>query len=141
MGEGPLVLLLHGFPEIWYSWRHQIPALAEAGYHVVAPDLRGYGDTDAPTGAENYTVLHLAGDLIGLLDALGEQKALVVGHDWGAVVAWYLSLFRPDRVEALVCLCSAFGPHNPNEKPTEMMLSSFGEGLYICRFQVIFLYT
>lgn len=71
---GPLVLLLHGFPDLWFSWRHQIPALVAAGYHVVAPDLRGYGQTDAPDGADNYTSLHYVGDLVGLLDSLGEKQ-------------------------------------------------------------------
>jgi pimeloyl-ACP methyl ester carboxylesterase len=87
-GEGPLVVLLHGFPESWYSWRHQLPALAAAGYHVVAPDLRGYGQTDRPEAVAQYSQLHLVGDVIGLLDALGEEKAVVVGHDFGTSVAW-----------------------------------------------------
>jgi pimeloyl-ACP methyl ester carboxylesterase len=86
-GEGPLVLLLHGFPESWYSWRHQLPALAAAGYHAVAPDQRGYGQTDRPEKVEQYTQLHLVGDVVGLLDALGEAQAVVVGHDWGCWVA------------------------------------------------------
>src|SRR5436305_12034286 len=87
-GEGPLVVLLHGFPECWYSWRHQLAALAAAGYHAVAPDQRGYGQSDRPERIEAYTELHMIGDLIGLLDALGEQQAVVVGHDWGALIAW-----------------------------------------------------
>jgi pimeloyl-ACP methyl ester carboxylesterase len=86
-GEGPLVLLLHGFPESWYSWRHQLPALAAAGYHAVVPDQRGYGQTDRPEKVEQYTQLHLVGDVVGLLDALGEAQAVVVGHDWGCWVA------------------------------------------------------
>lgn len=81
-GKGPLVLLLHGFPEIWYSWRNQIPVLAEAGYHVVAPDLRGYGDTEKPENIDQYTLLHLVGDIVGLLDALNEETAVIVGNDW-----------------------------------------------------------
>ena len=87
-GSGPLVLLCHGFPESWHSWRSQIAALAEAGYHAVAPDMRGYGQTDAPAAIEAYTLFHLVGDMVGILDALGEQQAVVVGHDWGAPVAW-----------------------------------------------------
>src|SRR5581483_3525681 len=83
-GEGPLVVLLHGFPESWYSWRHQLQALADAGYHAVAPDQRGYGQTDRPAAAASYTQLHLVGDVLGLLDALGEAQAVIVGHDWGA---------------------------------------------------------
>src|SRR6516225_7775259 len=88
-GEGPLVLLLHGFPESWYSWRHQLTALAAAGYHAVAPDQRGYCQTEAPAGQDQYTVLHLSGDVIALMDALGEEHAVVAGHDWGAPVAWH----------------------------------------------------
>ena len=80
-GDGPLVVLLHGFPESWYSWRHQLTALADAGFHVVAPDQRGYGQTDRPQAIEAYSMFHLVGDVIGLLDALGEQSTFVVGHD------------------------------------------------------------
>src|SRR6478672_376168 len=88
-GSGPLVLLCHGFPESWYSWRHQIGALAEAGFHVVAPDMRGYGQTERPEEIEKYTLLHLVGDMVGLLDAYQVQSAVIAGHDWGAPVAWY----------------------------------------------------
>src|ERR1051326_3277599 len=86
-GEGPLVLLCHGFPESWYSWRHQLPALAAAGCHAVAPDMRGYGHTDRPEAIDRYTLLHLVGDMVGLLDAVGVAQAAVIGHDWGAPVA------------------------------------------------------
>ena len=82
-GEGPLVVLCHGFPELWYSWRHQLKALAEAGYHVVAPDQRGYGKTDRPEAVEDYIIFQLSGDIIGLVDALGETGAVIAGHDWG----------------------------------------------------------
>jgi pimeloyl-ACP methyl ester carboxylesterase len=82
-GEGPLVVLCHGFPESWYSWRHQIAALANAGFRVVAPDQRGYGQTDRPAAIAKYSMLHLTGDIVGLLDALGERQAVIVGHDWG----------------------------------------------------------
>jgi pimeloyl-ACP methyl ester carboxylesterase len=82
MGTGPLVLLCHGFPESWYSWRHQLRALAEAGFHAVAPDMRGYGRTDAPDAIDQYTLFHLTGDIVGLLDALGEVRAVIAGHDW-----------------------------------------------------------
>jgi pimeloyl-ACP methyl ester carboxylesterase len=95
-GEGPLVLLLHGFPELGFSWRHQISALANAGYRVVAPDQRGYGQTDRPENPAEYTLCHLAGDIIGLVNALGEKRAAVIGHDWGAAVAWTSALLRPD---------------------------------------------
>lgn len=103
-GQGPLVLLCHGFPETKYSWRHQIDALAQAGYRAVAPDMRGYGDTDAPEHAEQYTVFHVVGDLVALLDAIGEKEAVVVGHDWGATIAWQAALLRPDRFRAVVAL-------------------------------------
>src|SRR5512135_2201942 len=96
-GNGPLVVLCHGFPESWYSWRHQLPALAEAGFHVVAPDMRGYGQTDRPEDIAQYTLLHLVGDMVGLLDALDEPTAVIVGHDWGAPVAWNAAMMRPDR--------------------------------------------
>jgi pimeloyl-ACP methyl ester carboxylesterase len=82
-GEGSLVVLCHGYPELWYSWRHQLKALAEAGYHVVAPDQRGYGKTDRPETVEDYNILQLSGDIVGLVDALGETEAVIVGHDWG----------------------------------------------------------
>ena len=87
-GEGPLVLLCHGFPESWYSWRHQLSALAAAGFRAVAPDLRGYGQTDQPPEIDQYTLLHSIGDMVGLLDALGAEQAVIVGHDWGAPLAW-----------------------------------------------------
>src|SRR5207248_10231591 len=89
-GEGPLVLMLHGFPESWYSWRHQLRALADAGYHAVAPDQRGYGQTERPEQIDQYSMFHLVGDVIGLLDALGEPRAVGAGHDWGAPVAWHM---------------------------------------------------
>ena len=88
-GEGPAVLLCHGFPESWYSWRHQLTALAAAGFHAIAPDMRGYGRSDRPEAIEQYTLLHLVGDMVGLLDALGIEQAAIVGHDWGAPVAWH----------------------------------------------------
>uniref|UniRef100_A0A5B7BQ49 soluble epoxide hydrolase n=1 Tax=Davidia involucrata TaxID=16924 RepID=A0A5B7BQ49_DAVIN len=133
-GKGPLVLLIHGFPELWSSWNYQIKCLAEHGYHVVAPDMRGYGDSDCPPDAASYTVFHLVGDLIGLLDELKEEQAFVVGHDWGAQVAWYLCLFRPDRVKALVNLGVPYMPRSP-VKPIEFFTKTFGEGFYISQFQ------
>src|ERR1700743_2050825 len=95
-GNGPLVLFCHGFPESWYSWRHQLRALAEAGFHAVAPDMRGFGQTDSPEPIDQYTLLHLVGDMVGLLPALGVAEATIVGHDWGAPVAWTAALLRPD---------------------------------------------
>lgn len=112
-GQGPLVMLLHGFPEYWYSWHHQLTALAEAGYHAVAPDQRGYGQTDRPDQIDQYTRLHLAGDIIGLLDVLGEQQMVVVGHDWGAFVAWDLALLRPDRVRGVSTMSVPYTARGP----------------------------
>jgi pimeloyl-ACP methyl ester carboxylesterase len=119
-GEGPLVLLCHGFPESWYSWRHQLVALAAGGFHVVAPDMRGYGQTDRPDAIDQYTLLHLVADMVGTLDALGAEKAIIVGHDWGAPVAWYAALLRPDRFRGVVGLSV---PHRPrgSRRPTTAM--------------------
>jgi pimeloyl-ACP methyl ester carboxylesterase len=105
-GEGPLVVLLHGFPEYWYAWRHQIPALAAAGFRAVAPDLRGYNLSDKPRGVAAYRIEALLADLVGLVERLGEgeKKAHVVGHDWGGAFAWYAPLFFPDRLLSLTLL-------------------------------------
>jgi pimeloyl-ACP methyl ester carboxylesterase len=109
-GSGPLVLLCHGWPESWYSWRHQILALARAGYRVVAPDMRGYGATEAPEAIEHYTLFHIVGDMVGLVKALGEEKAIVMGHDWGAPVAWHCALLRPDVFHAVVGMSVPWSP-------------------------------
>ena len=116
-GEGPLIVLCHGFPESWYSWRHQIPVLARAGYHVVAPDQRGYGKSDRPQAIEEYNIFKLTGDIIGLVQALGRKEAIIVGHDWGAPVAWYCSLFRPDLFKALVLLSVPYSPRGGGAVP------------------------
>src|SRR5438094_6623857 len=108
-GVGPLIVLLHGFPEPGFSWRHQLTALAAAGYHAVAPDQRGYGGTDKPEAIDQYTMLHLVGDIVGLLDTLGEETAVIVGHDWGAPVAWNTALLRPDRFRAVMALSVPYG--------------------------------
>ena len=134
-GEGPLVLLCHGFPELWYSWRHQLVALARAGYHAVAPDMRGYGRTDAPERIDAYTVFHLVGDMVGLVDALGQKQAVIVGHDWGSIVAWTAALIRPDRFRGVVGMSVPFMPRLPM-KPTDMMRAMAGENfMYILYFQ------
>jgi pimeloyl-ACP methyl ester carboxylesterase len=117
-GSGPVVLLCHGWPESWYSWRHQLEALAAAGYHAIAPDMRGYGQTDKPDAIDQYTLLHLTGDMVGLLDAVGADQAVIVGHDWGAPVAWHSALFRPDRFKAVVGLSVPFRPRGPNRPST-----------------------
>jgi epoxide hydrolase 4 len=103
-GEGPLVVLLHGFPDHHRSWRHQIPALVDAGFRVVAPDMRGYGESDAPPSWRDYHMELLAADVAGLIEALGAQRAFVVGHDWGAAVAWMVATLHPERVERLAIL-------------------------------------
>jgi pimeloyl-ACP methyl ester carboxylesterase len=107
-GEGPLVVLCHGFPESWYSWRHQLAALSAAGFRAVAPDMRGYGRSDRPDAIEQYTLLHLVGDMVGLVDALGVDLAVIAGHDWGAPVAWHAALLRPDRFRAVIGLSVPF---------------------------------
>src|SRR5262245_28405467 len=119
-GEVPAVLLRHGFPESWYSWRHQLAALAAAGFRAIAPDMRGYGRSDRPAAIEQYTLLHLVGDMVGLLDALGIEQAAIAGHDWGAPVAWHAALLRPDRFRAVVGLSV---PHRPRTSvvPTSVM--------------------
>lgn len=134
-GEGPLVLLLHGFPECSHSWRHQLVALAEAGYRAVAPDQRGYGGTDAPEPVEAYTLLHLVGDCTALLHQLGEERAVVVGHDWGAMVAWSAAQLRPDRFRAVAGMSVPFMPRLP-ARPTQMMKAMAGDRFfYILYFQ------
>lgn len=119
-GQGPLVVLCHGFPECWISWRNQLTALAAAGFHAVAPDMRGYGATDAPFDVDQYTMLHHVGDIIGLLDALQAPTAVIVGHDWGAPVAWHCALMRPDRVRAVAGLSVPYFPRTPT-RPTTVM--------------------
>lgn len=100
----PLVILLHGFPEFWYGWRHQIPALAAAGYWVWAPDQWGYNDSDKPDGIAAYAVDELAADVVGLIDAAGRDTAFIVGHDWGAAVAWWVAAQYPERVKRMVII-------------------------------------
>ena len=104
MGDGPPVFLVHGFPELAYSWRHQIPALAAAGYHVIAPDMRGYGGTDKPEGVAAYTIQKLIGDLTGLMDTMSIERALMVGHDWGALTVWQMALLAPERMNGVINL-------------------------------------
>jgi pimeloyl-ACP methyl ester carboxylesterase len=99
-----VVVLAHGFPELAYSWRHQIPVLADAGYHVLAPDQRGYGGSSRPDAIEAYNIHELTADLVGLLDDVGAERAVWVGHDWGAIVVWNMPLLHPDRVAAVAAL-------------------------------------
>lgn len=134
-GEGPLVLLLHGFPELWYSYRHQLPALAAAGYHAVAPDVRGYGESNKPYPVEAYAMKEHIADCLGLLDALGEDTAVIVGHDWGAPMAWNSAALHPDRYRAVVGMSVPYLPRGP-VPPLQMMKAMFQDNFfYILYFQ------
>ena len=133
-GEGPLVLLCHGFPESWYSWRHQLAALAGAGFRAVAPDMRGYGQTDRPAEIGKYTLLHLVGDMVGLLDALEAPTAVIAGHDWGAPVAWHAALLRPERFRAVMALSVPFRPRG-SRQPTSVMPQTGDAVFYQLYFQ------
>lgn len=131
----PVVVLAHGFPELAYSWRHQIPALAEAGYHVLAPDQRGYGGSSRPEEIDAYNIRELTGDIVGLLDDVGAQRAVWVGHDWGAPVVWHAPLLHPDRVAAVAALSVPAMPRS-QVAPTQAWRNIFGENFfYILYFQ------
>jgi len=133
-GEGPAAIMVHGFPELAYSWRHQIPALADAGFRAIAPDMRGYGQTDSPSGVECYAAAELIQDLQGLLDALHLERAVFIGHDWGALVLWQMAMLAPDRIEQLIILNIPHIPRPPVD-PIELMRSKFGDDFYIVNFQ------
>ncbi len=133
-GDGPPVVLCHGFPELAYSWRAQLPALARAGYRAIAPDLRGYGASDKPDGVEPYDILQLTGDMTGLLDALGLERAFFVGHDWGALLLWQLALLAPERMRGYSALNIPFYPRPPVD-PMIMMREVLGDEFYIVNFQ------
>ncbi|TCS09094.1 alpha/beta hydrolase [Rhizobium sp. BK418] len=133
-GEGPLVLLCHGFPETSHAWRHQISALAEAGFHAVAPDMRGYGRTESPRETGVYTIVDLVADMVALLDALGEEKAVIVGNDWGATVAWQAALMRPDRFRGIVAISVPL-MGQPPVPPTKIFPATPDHLLYVLYFQ------
>jgi pimeloyl-ACP methyl ester carboxylesterase len=133
-GEGPLVVLVHGFPELGHSWRHQVPALVRAGYRVAVPDMRGYGASDVPPGPEGYDALTLGRDLTGYLDDVGEESAVFVGHDWGANVVWLLATGQPERVRAVAGLSVPFTPPTASV-PTEIFRRRLGEDFYMLWFQ------
>jgi len=133
-GEGPLVLLCHGWPELSYSWRHQIGAIADAGFHVVAPDMRGFGRSSAPTEIAAYSIFDTVGDMVALVKALGEKEAVIVGHDWGAPVAWHAALFRPDIFTAVAGL-SVPPPFRGRGRPLEMLRESGISNFYWHYFQ------
>ena len=133
-GSGPMVLFCHGFPETWWSWRHQLQALAAAGYHAVAADMRGYGESERPAAIDQYSLFHLVGDMVGVLDGLGGQEAVIVGHDWGAPVAWHAALMRPDRFRAVVGLSVPYRPRGRN-RPTTVMPRTAEAMFYQLYFQ------
>lgn len=126
-GEGPLVVLLHGFPEFWYGWRRQIPALAEAGFRAVAPDMRGYNLSDKPEGVDAYRVERLVEDVAGLVRHLGAERAHLVGHDWGGVVAWYFAMLRPELLDRLVVVNAPHPAAFAREirRPDQMLASAY----------------
>jgi pimeloyl-ACP methyl ester carboxylesterase len=132
--DGIPVVLCHGFPELAYSWRHQLPALGAAGYHVIAPDQRGYGRSSRPAAITDYDMEHLTGDLAGLLDAYGLKEAIFCGHDWGGLVVWQLPLFHPKRVRGVIGVNTPFIPRGPMD-PIAAMRAAFGEDMYIVYFQ------
>lgn len=129
-GDGPLVLLCHGWPELAYSWRHQMPALAQAGYRVVAPDMRGYGGSSVPHDISDYAITDLVGDMVALVAALGETRACIVGHDWGANVAWSTALLRPDLFVAVAALSVPHRPRNPAAPPLAVLRAAGLEDFY-----------
>jgi pimeloyl-ACP methyl ester carboxylesterase len=134
-GEGSLVVLCHGFPELWYSWRSQIDALAAAGYHVIAPDMRGYGQTDRPDPVDAYDIVQLSNDMLGLLDALGEEQAVFVGHDWGAPVVWHLAQAAPERVRGVAAFSLPFSPRGANDTISTLEFLFGGNFFYMLYFQ------
>jgi pimeloyl-ACP methyl ester carboxylesterase len=127
--SGQLVVLVHGWPESWYSWRHQMPALAAAGYHVVAPDMRGYGGSDRPPNVEDYDILHTSGDIVGLVDAMGAEKAVLIGHDWGAIITWNTVLLHPDRFSAMIAMSVPNGGRGASP-PLAAMKAAMGDNFY-----------
>jgi pimeloyl-ACP methyl ester carboxylesterase len=134
-GEGYPIVMCHGFPELWYSWRHQMRALAEAGFRAIAPDQRGYGETDAPQSIEAYTQQQLVADIVGMLDALGLAKCVIIGHDWGGAVAWNAALMAPERIERVVGVNTPFLPRMAM-KPTDIMRAlAHGQFHYVLYFQ------
>ncbi|MDE2463968.1 MAG: alpha/beta hydrolase [Alphaproteobacteria bacterium] len=132
--DGVPVVLCHGFPELAYSWRYQLPALAKAGYRVIAPDQRGYGGSSRPPAVESYDIQHLTGDLAGMLDALAIDRAIFVGHDWGGLVVWQMPLWHPSRVAGIIGLNTPFLPRPPVD-PIQAMRAAYGDNMYIVFFQ------
>jgi len=156
-GAGPAIVLLHGFPGLAFTWRHQIPALAAAGYRVIVPDLRGYGQSDTPPAVEDYDIAHLTGDLVSLLDVLNVEKAVFMGHDWGGLLAWQMPLLHEDRVAGVIGVNTPFIPHwmlwlhpdlvaavspgkrrfvaDPKVDPISQMRNLYSANMYVLLFQ------
>jgi pimeloyl-ACP methyl ester carboxylesterase len=134
-GQGPLVVLVHGFPELAYSWRRQVPALIDAGYRVAVPDMRGYGRSGRPQAIEAYDIVELTADVVALLDHVDEQDAVVVGHDWGSIVAWQLAVLHPERVHAVAGLSVPFLPRTPIPTVDLLRQLTAGHFFYIVYFQ------
>jgi len=129
IGTGPLVVLAHGWPDSWFSWRRQMTMLAEAGYRVAVPDMRGYGESDKPDAVEDYDIVHLAGDLVGIIDALGEPSAHLVGHDWGSIVAANAALLHPGRLTSLTLMSVPYNGPAP-KRPTELFRELFDDNFF-----------
>lgn len=134
IGDRPPVILVHGWPEIAYSWKNQMPAVAAAGFEAVAPDLRGFGRSDAPHAISEYGIRQMAGDLVSVIDHLGAERAVLCGHDWGGLIVWPAAMLHPDRVAGVIGVCT---PHLPRPKspPIESLINRFGENHYIVQFQ------
>jgi pimeloyl-ACP methyl ester carboxylesterase len=133
-GKGPLAICCHGWPELGYSWRHQIPALVQAGYRVVVPDMRGFGKTEAPPEISQYSILHMVGDIVALVRALDEQQAIIIGHDWGAPVAWNCALMRPDVFPKVIAMSVPHRPRGP-APPISILKKQGLHNFYWCYFQ------
>ncbi len=134
LGDGPPLILVHGFPELAYSWRHQLPALAEAGYRAIAPDMRGYGGSDKPPLVTDYAIQKLIGDIEGLMAALSIDRAVIIGHDWGAMLTWQMALLAPEHMAGLICLNIPHIPRPPIN-PITYMRWKLGKDFYIVNFQ------
>jgi epoxide hydrolase A/B len=133
-GDGPAVVLCHGFPEIGYSWRRQLPALARAGFRAIAPDQRGYGGTDRPPAVGDYDIHHLTADLVGLLDALDIERAVFAGHDWGGIVVWHMPLLHPARTAGVIGVNTPYVPRS-SAPPVTLMRAIWGDDHYVVHFQ------
>ena len=131
LGEGPAILFVHGFPDTGYTWRKQMQAVAAAGFHAIAPDMRGYGGSSAPADPALYTPFHTVGDLVGLLDALQVPQTIIVGHDWGANVAWNAAMMRPDRFKAVFCLAVPYSPRGKASVLDAMKAAGHGSDFYM----------